>query len=109
MTTVSPDEFAIVVTTGTDRVVVALAGALDLAAVVPTERAVHDLRRDGARHVVLDLRGLRFVDSQGLGLLLSLRNDAKRNGHALTLVRGPAVVQRVFALTGTRGLFDWEG
>jgi anti-sigma B factor antagonist len=58
--------------------------------------------------VVLDLSGLRFVDSQGLGLLLSLRNDAKRNGHSLTLVRGPAVVQRVFALTGTRGLFDWQ-
>ena len=41
-------------------------------------------------------------------MLLSLRNDAKRNGHALTLVSPAPTVQRIFALTGTRGLFDWR-
>jgi hypothetical protein len=42
-------------------------------------------------------------------VLLALRNDAKRNGHALTLVPPAPTVGRIFAITGTRGLFDWRG
>jgi hypothetical protein len=42
-------------------------------------------------------------------MLLSLRNDAKRNGHALTLLSPATTARRIFAVTGTRGLFDWRG
>jgi anti-anti-sigma factor len=51
---------------------------------------------------------VEFLDSMGLRVLLSLRNDAKRDGHSLVLVPGPRAVQRVFALTATRTLFDWR-
>jgi len=41
-------------------------------------------------------------------MLLSLRNDAKRTGHALTLRSPTPGGRRIFELTGTRGLFDWR-
>ena len=41
-------------------------------------------------------------------MLLSLRNDAKRNRHELTLVAPPPPVRRIFEITGTRGLFRWR-
>jgi anti-anti-sigma factor len=58
--------------------------------------------------MLLDLRGVEFLDSTGLRILLSVRNTALREGYTLTVVPGPARVQRVFDLTGTRGLFAWR-
>lgn len=92
-----------------DEVVVTPRGGLDLAAVDALERHVLGLRRAGVRRVVVDLRELDLLDSAGLALLLSLRNEAKRHGHRLELVPGPRRVQRTFELTTTRALFDWRG
>lgn len=90
------------------EVVLAPRGALDLAAVDALERHVLGLRRAGVRRVVVDLGQLDLLDSAGLALLLSLRNEAKRHGHGLVLVPGPRRVQRTFELTATRGLFEWR-
>jgi anti-anti-sigma factor len=87
--------------------VVSPAGELDAATVEALGDEVTALRRAGAERVVVDLGGVTFLDSRGLGVLLVLRNDAKRAGQELLLVPGPPQVQRVFALTRTRGLFDW--
>ena len=61
-----------------------------------------------ASHLLLDWLAVDFMDSRGLRTLLGLRNDAKRAGRDLVLVPGPPGVQRIFALTATRGLFDWQ-
>ena len=84
------------------------AGELDTMAVDELDAEVRSLRRAGFDHVVIDLRQTGFLDSSGLRLLLSLRNDAKRDGHQLTMIRGRAEVQRVFDLTATNGLFTWR-
>ena len=89
-------------------VVVAPTGDLDAATVDALHQEVSARRREGAGHIVVDLRGVSFIDSRGLGVLLVLRNDAKREGHELTLIPGSRRVQLVFALTGTRGLFEWS-
>ena len=89
-------------------VVVVVEGELDLASIDRVDREVRELRGVGFDQIVVDLRGVEFLDSAGLRLLLSLRNDAKRGGFRLELVRGPACVQRVFELTATGGLFDWR-
>ena len=86
---------------------VAPTGDLDAATVDDLREEVDRLRRRGAGHIVVDLRDVTFIDSRGLGVLLVLRNDAIRAGHGFALLPGPPRVQRVFALTGTRGLFDW--
>ena len=91
----------------TDTVVVAPAGDLDTATVDALHDEVAAHQRTGAQRVVVDLSGVSFIDSRGLGVLLVLRNAAKRAGHDLVLVPGPPRIQRVFALTRTRGLFDW--
>ena len=83
-------------------------GELDLASIDRLEREVGELRGVGFEELVVDLRGVEFLDSAGLRLLLSLRDDAQRGGYGLALVRGPACVQRVFELTATSGLFDWR-
>ena len=71
---------------GRDEVTVVVVGELDLAAADELGQAVAQVRAAAVADIALDLRGVDFIDSTGLGMLLSLRNDAKRNGHALTLV-----------------------
>lgn len=83
------------------------AGDLDLPAADAFEREVRSVAASGER-LLIDLRAVEFLDSGGLRALLALRNDAKRHGRELALVPGPAAVQRVFVLSGTRGLFDWR-
>lgn len=102
------DPFSISVAPDRAEVAVIPAGELDLASAGLVEDEVRELRRVGFDRIVIDLRRLGFLDSTGLRSLLTLRNDAKRDGHRLELVPGPRQVQRVFDITATRGLFDWR-
>ena len=49
--------------------------------------------------VRIDLRGLEFIDSSGIRLLLAAQRRAQRNGHELCIIRGSERIQRIFALT----------
>jgi anti-sigma B factor antagonist len=88
------------------RAVVAAHGELDLGTVEAVERAVQDLRRDGATAVVLDFRALTFIDSSGLRLLLRLDADARAHGWALAIAAGDGPVRRLLELTNLIGDFE---
>jgi anti-anti-sigma factor len=53
-----------------------------------------------ARMVVLDLRALSFLDVVGAQFIVDAGARASLSGRRLILIRGPAQVQRVFAVTG---------
>lgn len=93
-----------------DRHVVAVTpeGELDMESSDVLEQKIAELRAVGTRRLVLDLRRLEFMDSCGLRTLIALRNDCMRTGQELELVAGRPAVQRLFTLTGTRGLFRWR-
>lgn len=103
-----PHEFAVEVVPDRSEVAVVPRGELDLSCADALHDQVRELREAGFDRIVVDLRQLTFLDSTGLRVLLTLHNDAQRGGHALTLIPGPREVQRVFELTGTRGLFAWR-
>lgn len=102
------EAFSLSVVPNRQEVTVVPSGDLDLASCEELDREARELRDRGFDRIVIDLRRVGFLDSSALRVLLSLRNDAKRNHHTLTLIPGPAPVQRLFAITATRGLFDWR-
>jgi anti-sigma B factor antagonist len=80
-------------------IIIALTGELDLAGTVALEQelaAVED------RAVVLDLRGLEFMDSTGLRAIVVAATDAERDGRRFALVAGSEPVMRVFEVTRMR-------
>lgn len=81
-------------------------GELDLLTVPVLEETLSDLATAGFDRLVLDLRGLRFLDSTGLRLILTWA-AARSDGLSFALIRGPAPVQRLFELTGTTGVFNF--
>ena len=64
--------------------VVALAGDLDIATAPSLRDELSGVVVQGD-DVVVDLTGLRFIDSTGLGVLVAARRDAIDRGHKVTL------------------------
>jgi len=75
-------------------------GELDLDSVHRLEAALEELRAEACPEVVLDLRGLTFMDSTGLRLVIRWDTAAQEDGFRFAIVPGADVVQRVFRLTG---------
>jgi anti-anti-sigma factor len=91
--------FRIDVEPARDSVRVAPAGELDIATVDKLRAEVDRLRESGFSKLVLDLREVRFLDSTGLRLVLELDQAARDASQDLQLIRGSAVVQRIFDVT----------
>src|SRR3954452_9160886 len=83
---------------GPGTVRIALRGELDLAHAYTFDEELREGEAGRPACVVLDLRELIFLDSCGLARLLAARRRARRMGHRLLLVRGPAAIQRLFAI-----------
>jgi anti-sigma B factor antagonist len=78
---------------------VAPVGELDLATVDKLNAEVAALREAGLNEIVVDLRGVRFIDSTGLRLILELDAAARADSHELRLIRGSDIVHRIFEVT----------
>jgi anti-anti-sigma factor len=96
-----------------DRSVLTLAGELDIDSVGGVrEQAQQRLAAGRCRALTLDLSGLTFLDSSGLGLLLEVRRLALSSDVAFAMVNvppGPARVIAIAGLTETYGLAAPDG
>jgi anti-sigma B factor antagonist len=78
---------------------ISLVGELDISTADALETLLSDLSAAGGpRRIVIDLSGLRFMDSTGLRLLVTADLRLRDGGRELRLVRGPEPVHRVFRL-----------
>jgi anti-anti-sigma factor len=87
---------------------VRLAGELDSATAPPLIGFLRDTTVRNPAHLVLDLAGVRFLASAGVGIIMSaLRNADGVRGllHLVGVTDNPAVA-RVLDLTGVRPFLD---
>jgi anti-sigma B factor antagonist len=87
--------------------VVTLTGMLDAAAVeaVRTQFSAWWQNHPGIRHAVMDLGGVAFMDSTGLGALLGLLKRVAERGGDLRLARPQANVMLVLNITRANKIF----
>jgi anti-anti-sigma factor len=79
-------------------VVVALSGELDISGTAQVEATFREAETTGPAVMVLDLRGLTFMDSSGLRLVLEADMRARQQSRRLAIVPGPEPVHRVFLI-----------
>lgn len=77
----------------------ALDGELDISSAGDVERELARIERDCPPMLVLDLRGLDFMDSTGLRVIVAADARAREQSRRLVVVRGPDAVQRIFRMT----------
>ena len=88
-------------------VVVSLRGELDLAGAAALEQELARLEEESAATLLLDLRGVEFMDSSGLRVIAVASQRAQDLGRRLALVPGPEQVMRVFEITRMRERLDF--
>ena len=90
---------------GQDAAWVHLSGELDVATAPQLRRTLRESQLS-ARLVVLDLRGLAFMDSSGVHAIIDASVRARQAGRRMVVLRGPPNVDRVLMLS--RSIDDVE-
>jgi anti-anti-sigma factor len=78
---------------------VQVTGELDLAT-SPQLHATLIEAQGQARVIIVDLRGVTFIDSSGLYVLLEADQTAKRTSGRVVFIRGSTSVDRLFTIAG---------
>jgi anti-sigma B factor antagonist len=78
--------------------ILALTGELDISGIGRVEEELRQVEEKSPGAVVLDLRGLTFMDSSGLRLVLEADMRARREARRFAIVPGPESVHRVFLI-----------
>lgn len=104
MTYTAPD-LAIVIDNSTEGATVTVTGEIDLATAPQLRDAALRALRQGDGPLRLDLRGVTFLDSTGLHVLLATRRRAELEGRQLLLAHVSTPVQRLLEITATDALF----
>lgn len=82
-----------------DRATMALVGELDTTTADRLRSEVTSLFDAGATRIDVDAAGLEFVDSSGLGALVTLHHEAEERSVALTFRGVPPQVRRLMSIT----------
>jgi anti-anti-sigma factor len=78
---------------------VELAGELDIATAPKLEDEMRRVEGERPALILIDLRGLEFLDSSGLRALLATDSRAREGGARVVFVRGDERIQRLLEIT----------
>jgi anti-sigma B factor antagonist len=82
-----------------------LKGSLDIATSPTVRAALLDAAERGEHRIVVDLSGLDFIDSTGLGALIGGQRRAKENSGEVRLVAREGQILRLLRITGLLTVF----
>ena len=95
-------ELSIAVDRGPDEVILHLVGEIDVLTVTNLSTVVNETLADPPTRIVLDMAGVTFCDSQGLGTLVVLSRKAQHARTVLALTNVGEFLMRVLDITGLR-------
>ena len=95
-------ELSITVQSAPDEVIIKLAGEIDVLTVTELATVVNELLPEPPARIVLDMAGVTFCDSQGLGTLVVLSRKAQHAQSVLSLANVGDFLMRVLDITGLR-------
>ena len=83
-----------------DHVIVRMKGDLDVVNSDDFKRWIIDhLIASGKKNIVLDMSKLNYMDSSGLGVIISIQKHCKLNGGALTIFGLNEQIRKLLELT----------
>lgn len=94
---------------GAAGTVVAVTGELDVFTAPQLEAALQDQIGQGHSDLVVDLSGVEFLDSTGLGVMVKALKWAREAGGGLRVVATQERITKVFTITGLDEVMQLSG
>lgn len=101
----SPAEFSVSLGGEGEEVVVEVRGELDVATSPDLRATLHPVAVAGPPRVVVDLSGVSFIDSTGIGVLVTALKQVRARGGQMVLRSPQPMVRKVLAITGLDRVF----
>jgi anti-sigma B factor antagonist len=86
--------------------VIDLHGELDTYSCPSVREKIVSLVEQGKKRLLLNMGGVEYIDSAGLGTLVGGLKRASENGGQLKIVNANAQIQKVFNITGLVRVFE---
>lgn len=91
------------------RSVVQVRGEIDVYTAPKLRERLIELVSEGSHHIVVDLEGVGFLDSTGLGVLVGALKRVKSHDGSLSLVCTQDKILKIFEITGLDLVFPIYG
>ncbi|MFB7493257.1 STAS domain-containing protein [Streptomyces sp. NPDC056161] len=88
--------------------VVSVTAEMDICCSEPIRQTVARLVDEGHRHFVLDLFGVTFLDSMGLGAIVAITKLLRAHAGSLVLARADARILTVFKAGGLHAVYAFN-
>ncbi len=86
--------------------VIELRGEIDLSTSPSFKEKVYEIIESGKKDVVIDLNGLEFMDSTGLGVLVATLKKTSVEGGSIRLICNKRSILKIFTITGLDKVFS---
>jgi anti-sigma B factor antagonist len=103
------DEFRISVRDDNDAVTVTVEGEVDVATAPALRDELYRLIDRGTKRIVVDLAGMDFIDSTGLGVFVGALKRSREGGDELELRSLKPAARKIFDITGLSSAFHIAG
>ncbi len=90
------------------KYVATLIGEMDTAAAMEAEEVLKPLYASDGKDVIIDCKGLEYIASSGLRILLGILKGAKAAGSKVIMRDVNDDIKNVFKLTGFINIFEFE-
>lgn len=86
--------------------VVELKGEIDLSTSPVFKEKLYEIIDSGKKDIIIDMEGLEFMDSTGLGVLVATLKKTSLEGGTIRLVCSKRNIVKVFTITGLDKVFS---
>ncbi|MGB9378522.1 MAG: STAS domain-containing protein [Mycobacteriales bacterium] len=90
---------------GGDRTVVEVGGEIDVYTAPKLREQLVELVNDGSYHLVVDMEGVDFLDSTGLGVLVGGLKKVRAYDGSMELICSQDRLLKIFRITGLAKVF----
>lgn len=85
-----------------------LSGDLDINSVETFKDDILEKNKNIDKDVIIDLKDLEYIDSTGIGAIMTVYNDVKKKNRSLTVKNANRNIAKLFKITELDKIFNME-
>ncbi|WAW14924.1 STAS domain-containing protein [Peptostreptococcus equinus] len=86
-----------------------IAGELDVSCANELKEKIEKKLEEKMADIVLDFENLQYIDSTGLGIIVGIMKNLKKNDKDISIVKAKDNVKKIFNITGLDQIISMEG